>query len=88
MRTVTIAGVALAGLLAITPAAFAGGLGGMNLPHGHFNSGADVSTAETTKNGYRFSANFYAPTEQVHTQHWAIRLYWSGYPFGFAIVRK
>lgn len=88
MRRLTIAGIALAGLLAITPAALAGGLGGMNLPHGRFNSGADGSTVETKNNRYGFSANLYAPAEKVHTQHWAIRPYWSGYPFGFAIVSK
>jgi hypothetical protein len=88
MRKSTIAGIALVGMLAITPAAFAGGFGGINLPHGHFNAGGDVSTVETTKSGPGFLTNLYAPADQTQTGHWVIRPYWSGYPFGFAIFRK
>ena len=88
MQTCKIAGMMLAGILAITPAAFAGGLGGIKLPDGRSNlDGNAVSTGgKNTHSG--LSANFYAPSSQSHARHWHIGPYWWGYPFGLAVFNQ
>jgi len=43
-----VAGLVLANMLAVTPAAFAGGLGDMNLPDGRFNAGDSGNSLVST----------------------------------------
>jgi hypothetical protein len=86
MKKSKIAGLVLASILAGTPAAFAGGLGDMNLPDGRFNAGDTGNSPVTTHS--RSVVNFYAPTEQSHAKGWYIGPYWWGYPFGFAVFNK
>ena len=88
MKVSTIASLALAGFLVFAPTAFGGGLGGINLPHGHFNSGSDAASDQISKPRYSFSANLYAPSDQSSASHWHIGPYWWGYPFGFAVFSK
>jgi hypothetical protein len=86
MKTSKIAGLIIAGMLAVTPAALAAGLDDMHLPSGRLNNGSD-NTASELKSSHRGAAvNFYAPADQSGAKHWHIRLDLNGYPFGFAVV--
>ena len=86
MKKSKIAGLVLASILAVTPAAFAGGLGDIKLPDGRFNTGdTGVSPVSTPS---RSVINFYTSTQPSQTKGWYIAAYWWGYPFGFAVVNK
>ena len=85
MKASKIAGLVLASILAVAPAALAGGLGDMKLPDGRFNTG---DTGHSSVSTHRSTINFYTSTEASHAKGWYIALYWWGYPFGFAVVNK
>jgi hypothetical protein len=87
MKTSKIAGLIIAGMLAVVPAALAAGLDDMHMPSGRLNNGSDT-TASELKSSHRGAAsvNFYAPADRSGAKHWRIRLDLNGYPFGFAVV--
>ena len=86
MKTSKIAGLVLASILAVAPAALAGGLGDVKLPDGRFNTG---DTGDSSARAHSRSViNFYTSTEASHAKGWHIVPYWWGYPFGFAVVKK
>jgi hypothetical protein len=84
MMTSKVAAMILAGVLAIAPAAFGGGLGSINLPGGRFHDGGN----EAKRTYSSFSTNFYAPSHQTRAVRWHIAPYWWGYPFGFAVFNN
>lgn len=86
MEKSKIAGLVLASILAVTPAAFAGGLGDIKLPDGRFNTGDTGNSPVSTPS--RSVINFYTSTEASHAKGWHIAPYWWVYPFGFAVVNK
>jgi len=86
MKKSKIAGLVLASILAVTPAALAGGLGDIKLPDGRFTTGDTGNTPVSTLSGS--IVNFYTSTETSHAKRWYIARYWWGYPFGFAVVNK
>ena len=86
MKKSKIACLALASILAVTPAALAGGLGDMNLPDGRFNTGDSSDSPVGTHS--RSVINFYSSAERSHAKGWYIGPYWWGYPFGFAVFNK
>jgi hypothetical protein len=86
MKTSEIAGLVVASILAVAPAALAGGLGNIKLPDGRFNTG---DTGSDPVNPHSRSAiNFYTSTEVSHVKGWYMALDWLGYPFGFSVVNK
>jgi hypothetical protein len=86
MKKSNIAGLVFASILALTPAALAGGLGDMNLPDGRFHTGDTGDSPVSTHS--RSAINFYTSTERSQAKGWYIAPYWWGYPFGFAIFNK
>jgi hypothetical protein len=88
MKTSKVAAMILAGVLAIAPAAFGGGLGGINLPNGRFHEGGNAASSEAKRTYSSLSTNFYAPSHQTRVGQWHIAPYWWGYPFGFAVFNK
>ena len=86
MKTSKIASLVLASILAVAPAAFAGGLGDVKLPDGRFNRGDTGDSSVSTHS--RSVINFYTSTEAAHAKGWYIAPNWWGYPFGFAVVNK
>ena len=86
MKTSKIAGLVLASILAVAPAALAGGLGDIKLPDSRFNPGDTGASPGSTHS--RSVINFYTSTEASHAKGWHIVPYWWGYPFGFAVVNK
>jgi len=86
MKRSKIAGLALASILAVTPAAFAGGLGDIKLPDGRLNTGDTGDNPVSTPS--RSVINFYTSTEASHAKGWHIAPSWWVYPFGFAVVNK
>jgi hypothetical protein len=88
MQTTKIVGLVLAGVLAMTPLAFGGGLEGIKLPDGRSNLDGNAVSSEVKNTHSGLSANFYAPSDQSHTRHWHIGPYWWGYPFGFAVFNQ
>jgi hypothetical protein len=85
MKKSKIAGLVLASILAVTPAAFAGGLGDIKLP-GRFSTG-DTGDRPVSPPS-RSVINFYTSTEASHAKGWYIAPLIVGYPFGFAVVNK
>jgi len=88
MKTCKVAGMLLAVVLAIAPAAFGGGLGDVNLPDGRFHEGGNASNSEVKGTHHSLSTNFYAPSDQSDAAHWYVAPYWWGYPFGLAVFHK
>jgi hypothetical protein len=88
MKTGKVAGMVLAVVLGIAPAAFGGGLGDINLPDGRFHEGGNASNSEVKGTHHSLSTNFYAPSDQPDGGHWYIAPYWWGYPFGLAVFNK
>jgi hypothetical protein len=87
VKTCKVAGIILAGVLAIAPA-FGGGLGGINLPDGRFHEGGSASNSAVKGTHSSLSTNFYAPLDQSDAGHWHIAPDWWGYPFGLAVFNK
>ena len=87
MKTSKIAGLIIAGILAVAPAALGGGLGHINLPSGRFSNGDHVTTHELKGRHSGVATNFYAPADQSGARHWSIRIDWQSYPF-FTVVSK
>ena len=87
MKTCKVAGMMLAVVLAIAPAAFGGGLGDVNLPDGRFHEGGNATRSEVKGTNHGLSTNFYAQSDQSGASHWHIAPYWWGYPFGFAVFQ-
>jgi hypothetical protein len=88
MKTCKVAGMILASVLVIAPAAFGGGLAGINLPDGRFHEDGNATSNEVKRTHSSFSTNFYAPSDRSGTGHWHIAPYWWGYPFGLAVFNK
>jgi hypothetical protein len=86
MKKSNITGLVLASILALTPAALAGGLGDMKLPDGRFNTGDTGDHPVSTHS--RSAINFYTSTEGSQRKGWYIAPYWWGYPFGLAVFNK
>jgi hypothetical protein len=86
MKKSKIAGLVFASILAVTPAALAGGLGDIKLPDGRFNTGDTGANPVSTPS--RSAINFYTSTERSHLKGVYIAPCWWGYPFGFAVVNK
>jgi hypothetical protein len=86
MKKSKIAGLVLASILAVTPAAFAGGLGDIKLPDGRFNTGDTGNSPVSTPS--RSVINFNTSTEASHAKGWHIAAYRWVYPFGFVVVNK
>ena len=86
MKTSKIAGLILAGMLAVAPAALGGGLGD-NLPSGRATNGDHVTTRELKDTDSGVAANFYAPAVKSGARHWSIRMDLQSYPF-FTVVSK
>jgi hypothetical protein len=87
MKTSKIAGLIIAGMLAVAPAALADGFGDIRLPSGRSSNGDHVTTQELKERPSGVATNFYAPVDQAGTRHWSIRLDWRDYPF-FTLVSK
>jgi hypothetical protein len=88
MKTCNVAGMVLAVVLAIAPAAFGGGLGDINLPGGRFHEGGNANNGDVKGTHHSLSTNFYTPSGQSAAGHWYIAPYWWGYPFGLAVFNK
>jgi hypothetical protein len=88
MKTGKVAGMVLAVVLAIAPAAFGGGLGDVKLPDGRFQEGGNASNSEVKRTYSSLSTNFYAPSDRSDAGHWYIAPCWWGYPFGLAVFNK
>jgi hypothetical protein len=88
MKTCKGAGMILAVVLAIAPAAFGGGLGDVNLPDGRFHEGSNATNSEVKGTHHSLSTNFYAPSDQSDAGRWSVTPYWWGYPFGLAVFNK
>ena len=86
MKKSKIAGLVLASILAVTPAAFAGGLEDIKLPDGRFSTG-DTGDRPVIPPS-RSVTNFYTSTEASHAKGWYVAPLLVGYPFGFAVVNK
>jgi hypothetical protein len=87
MKTSKVAGLIIAGMLAVAPAALAGGFGDIRLPSGRSSNGEQFATQEVKEEPSGVAANFYAPVDQARSGHWSIRLDWRDYPF-FTVVTK
>jgi len=87
MKKSKFASLVIAAMFAVMPAAFAGGLGDINLPDSGFNAGGIQNNSPVSKH-YGSVVNFYAPAEQSHASGWYIGPYWWGYPFGLAVFNK
>jgi hypothetical protein len=87
MKTSKVAGLIIAGMLAVTPAALAGGFGDIRLPSVRSSNGDQVTTQELKEKPSGLVTNFYAPVDQAGAGHWSIRLDWRDYPF-FTLVTK
>jgi hypothetical protein len=88
MKTLRIASLVVAGMLAIGPAALGGGFGDVRFPSGRLNNTSSGSASELKGAQPGVAANFYAPSNQSRAKHWHIRLDWNDYPFGLAVVSK
>jgi hypothetical protein len=88
MMTSKVAAMILAGVLAVAPAAFGGGLGSINLPGGRFHEAGNAASSEVKRTHSSFSTSFYAPSHQTRVGQWHIAPYWWGYPFGFAVFNN
>jgi hypothetical protein len=86
MKTSKIAGLIIAGMLAVAPAALAGGFGDIGLPGSRSSNGDQVTTQELKEKPSGL-ANFYAPVDQAGGRHWSIRLDWRDFPF-FTLISK
>ena len=87
MKKSKIAGLVIASILVATPAAFAGGLGDINLPDSRFNAGGIENSSQVSKHSDAV-VNFYGLTEQSHARGWYVAPYWWSYPFGFAVFNR
>jgi hypothetical protein len=85
MKTSKVAGLIIAGMLAVTPAALAGGFGDIRLPSGRSSNGDQVTNQEPKEKSSGVATNFYAPVNQAGPGHWSVRLDWRDYPF-FTVV--
>jgi hypothetical protein len=88
MKTLRIASLVIAGMLAIGPAALGGGFGDVRVPSGRFNNTSNANATELKDAPSGTAANFYAPSDQSRAKHWHIRPNWNGYPFGLAVVNQ
>jgi hypothetical protein len=88
MKTLRIASLVIAGILAIGPAALGGGFGDVRFPSGRLNNTGSASASELKGALSGAAANFYAPSDQSRAKQWHIRLNWNGYPFGLAVVNQ
>jgi hypothetical protein len=88
MKTLRMATLVLAGMLAIGPAALGGVFGDVRFPSGRFNSTTNRNATELKDAPSGNAANFYAPSDQSRAKPWHIRLNWNGYPFGLAVVNQ
>jgi hypothetical protein len=84
MKKSKIAGLIIASILVLTPAAIAGGLGDIRLPDSRFNAGGIENSSPVSKHSGAV-VNFYGLTDQSHARGWYIAPYWWGYPFGLAV---
>jgi hypothetical protein len=87
MKTSKIAGLVIAGTLAVAPAALGEGFGDIKLPSGRSSNAAHITTQKLKDTRSGVAANFYAPLEQSGPRHWSIRMNWQSYPF-FVLVNK
>jgi hypothetical protein len=67
MKKSKIASLVIAAMFAVTPAAFAGGLGDIYLPDSGFNAGGIQNNSPVSKHSGSV-VNFYAPAEQFPRQ--------------------
>ena len=86
MKTLRIASLVMAGILAVAPAALAGGFGDVSFPGGRWNQTGNPNTAKLKAAPSSAPANFYTSAEQTRAKHWHVHLDWNGYPFGLAVV--
>lgn len=88
MKTCKVAGMMLAVVLAIAPAAFGGGFGDVNLPDGRFHEGGNASNSEVKGTHRSLSTSFYALSDQSDARHRYVAPSWWGDPFGLAVFNK
>jgi hypothetical protein len=87
MKTSKVAGLIIAGMLAVAPVALAGGFGDIRLPSVRSSNGDQVTTQEPKEKPSGVATNFYAPVDKAGPGHWSVRLDWRDYPF-FTVVSK
>jgi hypothetical protein len=71
MKKSKIAGLIIASILVLTPAAIAGGLGDIRLPDSRFNAGGIENSSPVSEHSGAV-VNFYGLTDQSHARGWYI----------------